>query len=266
MAQFQTVEVAGFAPAIAGMRHPLKSYDKADSGYDEDGGLHIGKNDYDLAKRLCQAGSPEHAKFLRQICVWVNITAPRYWWSEFDTYKIGTTANSQSTMHRLIKDGISVNEIDFPWGVNPSADVVLDHLIHDINEIIAVYKEVDEEYKNQYFAIIKALLPEGYVQTRMVSLNYQVLRTMYNQRKNHKLSHWNTDFVNWVHTLPMSEWITGDFPEEKDEEETEENTDLIDTDLESTTEEESAVEDNGQLQINFDEDNNEDQEKTVDEQ
>lgn len=79
MVNFQTVEIAGFAPAIAGMRHPLKSYDKADSAYDEEGNLHIGANDYNLAKRLCEAGSPEHAKFLRQINVWVNITAPRFW-------------------------------------------------------------------------------------------------------------------------------------------------------------------------------------------
>ena len=106
MVEFQTVEIAGFAPAIAGMRHPLKSYDKADSVYDEEGNLHIGQNDYNLAKRLCQAGSSEHAKFLRQIEVWVNITAPRFWWTEFDTYKIGTTANSQSTLHALMRDGI----------------------------------------------------------------------------------------------------------------------------------------------------------------
>lgn len=141
--------------------------------------------------------------------------------------------------------------------------MVLDHLIHDINEIISVYKEIDEEYKDQYFAIIKALLPEGYVQTRMVSLNYQVLRTMYNQRKNHKLLHWNTDFVNWVHTLPMSEWITGDFPEEKDEKEVEEEN--INVDLEPIAENEVVIEnDDNQLQIDFNE--YEDQENTVDEQ
>lgn len=216
MAQFQTIEVAGFNPAIMGMRHPLKSYDKADSKYDNDGNLNIGKNDYDLAKRLCQAGSPEHAKFLRQICVWVNITAPRYWWSEFDTYKVGTTANSQSTMHRLIKDGVTKEEIDFPQKeYDPSIDLIIGHYLYDLNNWINFYKTIDDkEEKDIYFNIIKAMLPEGYIQTRMVSLNYQVLRTMYNQRKNHKLSHWNTDFVNWIHTLPLSEWITGDFPSE----------------------------------------------------
>lgn len=254
MVHFQTTEIAGVASAIAGMRHPLKSYDKADSGYDEDHVFHIGNNDYDLAKRLCQAGSPEHAKFLRQIGVWAHITAPRFWWTEFDTYKIGTVANSQSTMHRLLKDGISPEEIDFPWGANPSADVILNHLISDINSLISAYKDVEDEYKDQFFAMIKALLPEGYMQTRMVSLNYQVLRTMYNQRKNHRLPHWNTDFVNWVHTLPMSEWITGDFQEEEKEEESIEEKDNNEID--------SSI--GEQLEINFEE--GQESEKTVDEQ
>lgn len=214
MAYFQTVEIAGFMPAIAGMRHPLKSYDKADSQIDEDGDLVLGINDYNLAKRLIQAGSPEHAKFLRQICVWVNISAPRYFWSEFDTYKIGTTANSQSTMHRLLKDGISKEEIDFPWGINSAADDHMLSQINAINEIIDIYHNTEDEVeKENLFLAIKSLLPEGYNQTRMVSLNYQVLRTMYKQRKNHRLVHWYDHFVNWVKTLPMNEWITEEFPE-----------------------------------------------------
>jgi hypothetical protein len=214
MVNFQTIEVAGFAPAIAGMRHPLKSYDKADSAYDEEGNLHIGQNDYDLAKRLCQAGSPEHAKFLRQIGVWVNITAPRFWWTEFDTYKIGTTANSQSTMHTLIRDGIKEEDIYFYFGEDEAANDAMRAYLIALNELIELYKTLDAgEIKEQYFEKIKAMIPEGFIQTRMVSLNYQVLRTMYNQRKNHRLAGWNTDFVTWVNSLPVAEWITGNFPE-----------------------------------------------------
>lgn len=214
MVNFQTIEVAGFAPAIMGMRHPLKSYDKADSSYDEEGILHIGQNDYDLAKRLCQAGGPEHAKFLRQIEVWVNITAPRFWWPEFDTYKIGTTANSQSTMHTLMRDGVKPEDIYFIFGEDEIANNAMLTYIQAINDLIDLYKQLEPgDIKEQYFEKIKAMLPEGFLQTRMVSLNYQVLRTMYNQRKSHRLSGWNTDFVNWIKTLPVSEWITGDFPE-----------------------------------------------------
>lgn len=216
MAKFQTLDVQGFMPALHGMRHPLKSYDKSDSVYT---GLSpeitIGPNDYNLAKRLCKAGSPEHAKFLRQICVWVDITAPRFWWSEFDTYKIGTTANSQSTMHRLMKDGIKEEDFCFIFGEDEIANKAMRNYIKEINDLINLYNSLEPgDIKEQYFEKIKAMLPEGYMQTRTISLNYQVLRTMYNQRKNHRLSHWNTDFVNWVHTLPYSEFITDEWPED----------------------------------------------------
>ena len=217
MAQFQTIEIGGFIPAIAGMRHPLKSYDKADSQVNEEGNLALGENDYNLAKRLIQAGSPEHAKFLRQIQVWVNITAPRYFWSEFDTYKVGTTANSQSTMHRLIKDGISKEEIDFPWGLSEVTDNHMINQINVINSVIDTYNATEDPIeKENLFLAIKSLLPEGYIQTRMVSLNYQVLRNIYKKHKNHRLPHWNDHFVNWVKTLPVNEWITEEFLENSD--------------------------------------------------
>ena len=152
MVNFQTVEIAGFAPAIAGMRHPLKSYDKADSAYDEEGNLHIGANDYNLAKRLCEAGSPEHAKFLRQISVWVNITAPRFWWAEEATYKIGTTENSQSTMHTLMRDGIKPEDIYFTFGEDEMANEAMRNYINVINELIALYKTLEPgDIKEQYF-------------------------------------------------------------------------------------------------------------------
>lgn len=216
MAHFNTLEVEGFIPALYGMRHPLKSYDKSDSGYfGVTGESCIGPNDYDLAKRLCQAGSPEHAKFLRQIMVWVDVTLPRFVWSEWDTYKIGTVANSQSTMHRLIKDGISSEEIEFPWFADSATDQDMTNTINTINRLIDRYKEEeDKTVKEQLFFAIKALLPEGYVQTRLVTLSYATLKNMYNQRKNHRLPQWNTDFVSWVHTLPYSEFITDEWPEE----------------------------------------------------
>ncbi len=214
MVNFQTIEVAGFIPALAGMRHPLKSYAKADSQIDEQGNLILGKNDYLLAKRLCEAGSPEHAKFLRQIEVWVNVTAPRFWWAEEATYKIGTTENSQSTMHTLMRDGVKEEDIYFFFGEDEMANEAMRNYINAINELIAVYKTLEPgDIKEQYFEKIKAMLPEGFMQTRMVSLNYEVLRNMYRQRKSHRLRGWNADFVNWINTLPMNEWITGIFPE-----------------------------------------------------
>lgn len=216
MVNFQTLEVAGFAPALAGMRHPLKSYQKADTVIDEQGNLVIGQNDYNLAKRLCSAGSPEHAKFLRQICVWVNISAPRFWWSEFDTYKIGPTANSQSTMHTLMKDGVKEEDIFFTFGEDEIANQAMRDYLTAINDLIALYKTLDNgPIKEQYFEKVKAMLPEGFIQTRMVSLNYQTLKTMYNQRKNHRLVGWNTDFVNWIHSLPVHEFIDDEWQEIK---------------------------------------------------
>lgn len=210
IAKFQTLDVQGLEPAIYGMRHPLKSYHLADSYKDDRGVFHLGEKDYDLAMRLCKAGSPEHAKFLRMIIVWADITLPRYVWSEFDTYKIGTTANSQSTMHRLTKDGIGESELDFPWGVNQDADTAMRKYLTSFNSLLNKYNAVDDEVeKLQYFQILKSMVPECYQQTRTVCLNYQVLRTMYSQRRNHRLPQWNTDFVNWIKTLPYPEFVIG---------------------------------------------------------
>lgn len=118
-------------------------------------------------------------------------------------------------MHTLIKDGIHPEDIYFYFGEDTEANNAMFQYLEEIEKLIDLYKTLEAgEIKDQYFEKIKAMLPEGFIQTRMVSLNYQVLRTMYNQRKNHRLSGWNTDFVNWIHTLPLSEWITGDFPSE----------------------------------------------------
>lgn len=112
-----------------------------------------------------------------------------------------------------MRDGVKAEDIYFYFGEDEQANNAMQNYLNAINELIELYKGLSAgEIKEQYFEKIKAMLPEGFIQTRMVSLNYQVLRTMYNQRKNHRLSGWNTDFVNWIETLPVSEWITGDFP------------------------------------------------------
>lgn len=117
-------------------------------------------------------------------------------------------------MHTLMRDGVKEEDFYFYFGEDSLANDAFRSYLFNINTLIDVYKQLEAgEIKEQYFEKIKAMLPEGFIQTRMVSLNYQVLRTMYNQRKGHRLSGWNTDFVNWVKTLPVSEWITGDFPE-----------------------------------------------------
>ena len=120
-------------------------------------------------------------------------------------------------MHTLIRDGVKEEDLYFYFGEDIEANKAMRDYLKAINDLINLYKTLDiEEIKYQYFEKIKAMLPEGYVQTRMVSLNYQVLRNMYNQRKNHKLSGWNTDFVNWIHTLPCHSFIDGEWEEIKE--------------------------------------------------
>ena len=119
-------------------------------------------------------------------------------------------------MHTLMRDGVKEEDIYFFFGEDEMANEAMHNYINVINELIALYKTLESgDIKEQYFEKIKAMLPEGFIQTRMVSLNYEVLRNMYRQRKGHRLSGWKEDFVNWVKTLPVSEWITGDFPETK---------------------------------------------------
>lgn len=213
MATFKTLEIGGWLPAIVGMRHPLKSYDKSDTDLNQTDNMNItlGENDYGLAKRLCKAGK-EHAKWMRQVEVWVEISAPRYWWSEFDTYKVSTTANSQSTMHKLKDEKLNRDSVEFNWGVSDKADTCMDMvlLVCSILQDTLQASE-DKNERNEIHRVIKGLLPESFIQTRTVSLNYQVLQNMYNQRKSHRLPQWNTDFVNWVKALPYSEFITGEF-------------------------------------------------------
>ena len=208
---FKTLEVAGWEPALYGMRFPLKSLYKADSYYDGDNFI-IGPNDYNLAKKLWKAG-PEHRKYLRQIQVWVKISAPRYWWSEFDTYKIGTSANSFSTMHKILTEDF--DQTDFEWMFEARDwDIEVEFRNYlDVLKMVRDRANDDPKYKEHYQQLLKCMLPESFIQTRAVNLNYEVLATMYHQRKNHRLPQWSKDFVEWTHTLPYSEFITGRFDE-----------------------------------------------------
>lgn len=221
--KIETLDVQGFDSAIYGMRNPLKSHSKMDSYWAETENFDavgpdafhyiIGKNDYDLMKRLWKAGN-EHRKYLRMIQVWVNILAPRYFWTEWETYKIATTANSESTMHRLTKDGVTKEDLEFIWGVDPTADRAMELLLQSINNLIKIYNSInDKNYKEKLFQDIKGLLPESFMQMRTINLNYETLATMYRQRKNHRLPQWRETFVSWVETLPYNELITGAFDE-----------------------------------------------------
>ena len=191
--KFEKTQVSNFEGALRGMRNPLNSWDKSDSSWNP---LYIGKNDMNLAQRLISAG-PEHMKFMRQIFVCVDITAPLYWWKEFDTYKVGTAANSTSTMHKLTSEPITPDK--FEWDID-FADYQ--------NQIMDICENLRQKYletkDKSYWRALVQVLPEAWLQTRTVTMSYANLRTMYFQRRNHKLTEWSEDFCNWVETLPYS--------------------------------------------------------------
>lgn len=206
--EIKTLDVQGFEAAIAGMRNPLKSYGKADSEQN-DGTWEMGDNDLDLAQRLIKAG-PEHRKFLRMIWVWADITAPRFWWSEYDTYKVATAANSESTMHKLKDEDISRDLFEFDWGEDPNMDRAFDEWIKSLNQMQdKLNAEEDPAKKKTYHRMLKAMLPESFLQKRTVCINYETIRTMYHQRKTHRLPQWSDVFCEWVESLPYSEFLTG---------------------------------------------------------
>ena len=218
MIKFENTETYGWEAAIRGMRNPLNSWDKSDSYRCDDscdkncpyyerecGFFFLGINDFDLMKRLRKAGT-DHRKFLRMIGVIVDITAPRYWWSEFDTYKVGTVANSCSTMHKLMSKKFEMD--DFSWEhLSDFSLRQLENLISYLNLIRNTYLIVDKENagaKSVWWQAIQ-LLPSSYNQKRTVSLNYEVLNNMYHARKNHKLDEWSIGFCKWVESLPYAQ-------------------------------------------------------------
>ena len=194
--KFEKTDVWGFKHALRGMRNPLESWDKSDSSasslYKD---FFLGENDLKLAQTLIKAGS-EHRKFLRQIFVAVDITAPLYWWKEFDTYKVGTVANSTSTMHKLASTPITKDCFECP-------DLIMTSFIMYLEELRKMY--VDTKDKTTWKKLI-VNLPESWLQTRTVTMNYENLLSMYNQRcvHLHKLSEWSIIFKEWVESLPYA--------------------------------------------------------------
>lgn len=233
MLKIENTEVMGWEAAIRGMRNPMNSWEKSDSGWfssEDDMGVDyvqynshsdpselyfIGSNDLDLMTRLRDAGT-DHRKFMRMITVYVDITAPLYWWKEFDTYKVGTVANSCSTMHKITekkfeRDDFSHEHLScIDIGGVGSPYWHLQQTIVMLNECLNLYlKTEDKEY---WWQMIQ-LLPSSYNQRRTVMLNYEVLANIYKSRKNHKLDEWHT-LCDWIKGLPYSELITG---KEKDD-------------------------------------------------
>ena len=210
MIKIENTEVFGWEATIRGMRNPMNSWDKSDSGYynqcDECYALSdfaLGVNDLKLMKSLSKAGS-DHGKFLRMINVTVDITAPLYWWKEFDTYKVGTVANSCSTMHKIHAKEFTPDDFSHEHLYGPSVGV-LEELVKVLNICRNAFLETKD--KNWWWQMIQ-LLPSSYNQKRTVQLNYQVLKQMYFARRNHKLDEWHT-LCAWIEALPYSELITG---------------------------------------------------------
>ena len=193
--RIKALEVAGFSSALRGMRNPMNSWDKSDSYYNNIGRYEIGENDLGLAKRLIQGGS-EHRKYLRQIKVWMDIDVPRFIWSEFDTYKVGTTANSCSTMHRLLHETTSIDKNLFTY--HGEDEDIMELVIKRLNEIRELYlKSKDSKLIHR----AKCLLTEGFLQLRTFETNYETLMNMYHQRKNHRLPEWHV-FCAFLESLP----------------------------------------------------------------
>lgn len=232
MIKIENVEVMGWEHAIRGMRNPMNSWDKSDSEWictDYDSvnerdiyEYKVGNNNLDLMKRLAKAGTADHRKFMRMITVYLDITAPLYWWKEFDTYKVGTVANSCSTMHKIAAKEFELDNFSH------------EHLFYEgLSELVAIidglnkYRDIyinggelvtgpignqeirkfDSKDKGIWWQMIQ-ILPSSYNQKRTVMLNYEVLANMYKSRKNHKLDEWRK-FCKWIEELPYSELITG---------------------------------------------------------
>lgn len=228
MIEFEHTEVMGWEAAIRGMRNPMNSWERSDSqlcksrdgfedcrvgvhgscprgdeGYFKEDIFCVGKNDFELMQRLARAGT-DHRKFMRMIVVYVDVTAPRYWWAEADTYKVGTVANSCSTMHKIHTKELTPDDFshEFFFG---EEELVLDRILYQLNYCREKFNATGN--KNWWWKIIQ-LLPQSYNQRRTLMLNYEVLANIYRARRNHKLIEWR-EFCRWIESLPYSELITG---------------------------------------------------------
>lgn len=203
MIKVERIEVMNFENAIRGARNPLNSWSKLDSYTDENGNFVMGPNDRDLAQRLCNAGS-DHRKFIRQIFISMDITAPLYWWKEFDTYKVGTVANSTSTMHKIHSKEFTLDDFSVDH-MNEAGLAAFSKLVEEIEKQRKLFLETKD--KSYWYTMIQ-MLPSSYNQMRTVTMNYENVRGMYNARKNHKLVEWHT-FCDHIKELPYSKELLG---------------------------------------------------------
>lgn len=211
MIKIENVETYGWESAIRGMRNPMNSWEKSDSC-----AFCLGHNDFKLMESLVKAGS-DHSKFMRMINVTLDITAPLYWWKEFDTYKVGTVRNSCSTMHKIHSKKFTLDDFSHEHLCDYKSSDILKihgdewegHCVLDITvRLLNFYREKYLETKDKkYWLQMIQLLPSSYNQRATVQLNYAVLRNMYHSRKNHKLDEW-VQFCKWIEQLPYSELIT----------------------------------------------------------
>lgn len=216
MINLQYADIWGFEHAVRGMRNPMNSWDKSDTFVDSDLVL-LGKKDKELMKRLIHAGT-SHRKFLRQIFVSVDITAPLYWWKEFDTYKVGTVSNSCSTMHKIHDKEFTIDDFSHEHLINSACMEIqemkkvrvspMQSMLTAI-ECLNSYRELYLETRDKkYWWQMIQLLPSSYNQKRTITMNYENLLNIYETRRNHKLDEWK-DFCKWIERLPNAELITG---------------------------------------------------------
>ena len=212
MLKIENTEVLGWEHAIRGMRNPMNSWEKSDSGWEPQfdteqgpvaGEFVIGPNDYALMKNLRNAGT-DHRKFMRMITVYLDVTAPLYFWKEFDTYRVGVEKNSCSTMHKIHAKEFTLEDFSCEKLYDPLGD------LRPIVDRLNVYREryLETKDKNDWWQMIQ-LLPTSYNQKRTVMLNYEVLANIYKSRRHHRLDEWHT-FCDWISELPYSELITGE--------------------------------------------------------
>lgn len=242
MIKIENTEVVGWEAAIRGMRNPMNSWEKSDSKYCSEYDHYpiegscqfdftyvhcpydnicnkskkamqqmylVGSNDYDLMTRLRNSGT-DHRKFMRMITVYLDITAPLYWWKEFDTYKVGTVANSCSTMHKIHAKEFTMEDFSTEHLYPEVREAFENTIIKYLNEARKIYNFLSDtpSKKDDWWQMIQ-ILPTSYNQRRTVMLNYEVLANIYKSRKNHKLDEWHT-FCDWIEDLPYSELITGE--------------------------------------------------------
>ena len=199
MIDFNRVYVMNLENAIRGARNPMNSWARSDSYYDENGQYILGENDLSLAKRLRNAGTSDHRKYLRQVMLSVDITAPMYWWKEYDTYKVATVANSTSTMHKIHSKPFEIEDFSHDH-LTENGLKVLKGLVDEMEKIRLEYVETKD--KALWYDLIQ-LLPSSYNQMRTCTLNYETLINIYKSRKHHKLEEWRS-FCEGIETLPYA--------------------------------------------------------------